>query len=75
MGSKNAQAVEDLVLGASPQKIEQFKNLLRFFDLLAMATGFRINARLFLAALLPKNDQNLCGLQKGHKQGLGQGVV
>ncbi|KAK2471470.1 hypothetical protein H9L39_17701 [Fusarium oxysporum f. sp. albedinis] len=52
MRSKNAQAVEGLVLGASPQKIEQFKDLLRFFDPLAMATGFRISARLFLAALL-----------------------
>ncbi|KAK2468091.1 hypothetical protein H9L39_20313 [Fusarium oxysporum f. sp. albedinis] len=52
MRSKDAQVVEGLVLGASPQKIEQFKDLPRFFDPLAMATGFRISAKLFLATLL-----------------------
>lgn len=54
MRSKNAQAVEGLALGASPQKIEQFKDLLGFFDPLAMNTGFRISARLFLAAQLTR---------------------
>nr|CEG03989.1 unnamed protein product [Fusarium acuminatum CS5907] len=54
MGSKNMQAIEGLVLGASPQEIEQFKDLLRFFARLAMTTGFRIGARLFLATLLTR---------------------
>jgi len=55
MGSKNAQAVKGLILGASPQEIEQFKDLLRFFSQLAMTTGFRIGARLLLAALLTRH--------------------
>lgn len=55
MGSKNAKAAQGLVLGASPQKIEQFNDLLRIFARLAVTTGFRIGAKLFLAAQLTRH--------------------